>query len=97
MRKFSHLDWEQVIEVNLTSVFLLDQLAGQVMLEKRKGKIINIASLQSFIGGWRIPAYAAAKGGVARMTMTLANEWAARGVNVNAIAPGYMDTDMDQA
>ncbi len=90
-------DWADVIEVNLTSMFLLDQLAGQVMLPKGQGKIINIASLQSFIGGWRIPAYAAAKGGVARMTMTLANEWAARGVNVNAIAPGYMDTDMNEA
>jgi len=90
-------DWAEVIEVNLTSVFLLDQLAGRVMLDKGKGKIINIASLQSLIGGLRIPAYAAAKGGVVRMTMTLANEWASRGVNVNAIAPGYMDTDMNQA
>lgn len=90
-------DWEAVLEINLTSVFLLDQLAGRVMLAKEAGKIINIASLMSFIGGYTIPAYAAAKGGVARLTMTLSNEWAGRGVNVNAIAPGYMATDMNEA
>ena len=89
--------WDDVIEVNLTSMFLLDQLAGRVMLEKGYGKIINVGSLLSFIGGITVPAYAAAKGGVVRMTMTLSNEWAGRGVNVNAIAPGYMDTDMNEA
>jgi 2-deoxy-D-gluconate 3-dehydrogenase len=90
-------NWDAVLELNLTSMFMLDQLAGRVMLEKGYGKIINIASLQSFIGGITIPAYAAAKGGVARLTMALANEWAGRGVNVNAIAPGYMATDMNEA
>jgi 2-deoxy-D-gluconate 3-dehydrogenase len=90
-------DWDEVIEVNLSSMFLLDQLAGNVMLEKGYGKIINIASLLTFIGGITVPAYAAAKGGVGQLTMALSNEWAGRGVNVNAIAPGYMDTDMNEA
>lgn len=89
--------WDEVIEVNLSSVFMLDQLAGQVMLPKGSGKIINVASLLSFSGGFTVPAYAASKAGVARLTMSLANEWAGRGVNVNAIAPGYMDTDMNTA
>lgn len=89
--------WDFVLEVNLTSMFLLDQLAGQVMLAKGRGKIINIASLLSFSGGITVPAYAAAKGGVARLTMALSNEWASRGVNVNAIAPGYMNTEMNEA
>lgn len=89
--------WDEVLEVNLTSVFLLDQLAARVMLPKGKGKIINIASLLSFSGGITVPAYAAAKGGIAQLTKALSNEWAGRGVNVNAIAPGYMDTDMNTA
>jgi 2-deoxy-D-gluconate 3-dehydrogenase len=89
--------WDLVLEVNLTSMFLLDQLAGRVMLVQGRGKIINIASLLSFSGGITVPAYAATKGGVARLTMALSNEWAGRGVNVNAIAPGYMDTDMNVA
>jgi len=90
-------DWDAVLEVNLSSVFLLNQLAGRVMLEKGRGKIINVASLLSFIGGITVPAYAASKGGVAQLTKALSNEWAGRGVNVNAIAPGYMDTDMNEA
>lgn len=90
-------DWDAVLEVNLTSMFLLDQLAGRIMLAQGHGKIINVASLLSFIGGITVPAYAAAKGGVARLTMALSNEWAGRGVNVNAIAPGYMDTEMNTA
>ncbi|HKF46398.1 MAG TPA: SDR family oxidoreductase [Terracidiphilus sp.] len=84
--------WAQVLEVNLTSVFRLCQLAGRAMLERRAGKIINIASLLSFQGGIRVPAYAAAKGGVAQITKALANEWAGRNVQVNAIAPGYFRT-----
>ncbi len=88
-------DWDLVLEVNLTSMFLLNQLAGRVMLAKGKGKIINIASLLSFSGGITVPAYAAAKGGVAQLTKALSNEWAGRGVNVNAIAPGYMATEMN--
>jgi 2-deoxy-D-gluconate 3-dehydrogenase len=89
--------WQEVLEVNLTSVFLLNQLAGRVMLAKGRGKIINIASLLSFSGGLTVPAYAAAKGGVAQLTKALSNEWAKRGVNVNAIAPGYMATEMNEA
>ncbi len=90
-------DWDVVLEVNLTSMFLLNQLAGQIMLEQRHGKIINVASLLSYTGGVTVPAYAAAKGGVARLTMALSNEWAGRGINVNAIAPGYMHTEMNTA
>jgi len=85
--------WDQVIAVNLTAVFRLSQLAGTQMLTRGAGKIINIASLLSFQGGVNVPGYAAAKHGVAALTQSLANEWAARGVNVNAIAPGYMATD----
>jgi 2-deoxy-D-gluconate 3-dehydrogenase len=85
--------WMTVIQVNLNSVFRLSQLAGQKMLERRQGKIINIASLLSFQGGIRVPAYAASKGGVAQLTKALANEWAARNVQVNAIAPGYFRTE----
>jgi 2-dehydro-3-deoxy-D-gluconate 5-dehydrogenase len=86
-------DWEAVLTVHLTSTFRLAQLAGQHMLARGNGKIVNIASLLSFQGGITVPGYAAAKGGVAQLTKALANEWAARGVNVNAIAPGYMRTD----
>ena len=85
--------WMTVLQVNLNSVFRLCQLAGRSMLERRQGKIINIASLLSFQGGIHVPAYAASKGGVAQLTKALANEWAARNVQVNAIAPGYFRTD----
>jgi 2-deoxy-D-gluconate 3-dehydrogenase len=84
--------WERVLQVNLTSTFRLCQLAGREMLQRRRGKIINIASLLSFQGGSRVPAYAASKGGVAQMTKALANDWAGRNVQVNAIAPGYFRT-----
>jgi 2-dehydro-3-deoxy-D-gluconate 5-dehydrogenase len=90
---YSEEDWDLVIEVNLSSVFRLSQLAGKAMIERGRGKIINIASLLSFQGGVTVPAYAASKGGVAQLTKALANEWAGKGVNVNAIAPGYMRTD----
>ncbi|HMD31109.1 MAG TPA: 2-dehydro-3-deoxy-D-gluconate 5-dehydrogenase KduD [Candidatus Acidoferrales bacterium] len=90
-------DWARVLEVNLTSVFRLSQLAGRHMLKQGRGKIINVASLLSFQGGILVPGYAAAKGGVAQLTKALANEWAAKGVNVNAIAPGYMVTDNTEA
>ena len=86
--------WDEVLEINLTSVFEICQLAGRVMLKKGRGKIINIASMQSFNGGVNIPAYAASKGGVAILTKSLCNAWAGRGINVNAIAPGYFDTKM---
>ena len=85
--------WMKVVQVNLNSVFRLSQLAGRAMLEHGAGKIINIASLLSFQGGIRVPAYAASKGGVAQLTKALANEWAARNVQVNAIAPGYFRTE----
>jgi 2-deoxy-D-gluconate 3-dehydrogenase len=94
---YSEEDWATVMEVNLSSVFRLSQLAGRHMLEhtaeKHGGKIINIASLLAFQGGVNVPAYAASKGGVAQLTKALANEWARHGINVNAIAPGYMRTD----
>ena len=86
-------DWEKVLRINLTSAFAMSQLAGRIMLKKGYGKIINIASVVSFSGGYTVPAYAASKGGMAQMTKTFCNEWAGRGVNVNAIAPGYIDTD----
>jgi 2-deoxy-D-gluconate 3-dehydrogenase len=92
--EFPQNDWDELIAVNLTAVFQLSQLAGRDMLKRgAKGKILNIASLLSFQGGILVPAYAAAKGGVALLTKALANEWAAKGINVNAIAPGYMATD----
>ena len=86
-------DWSAVLETNLSSVFRLSQLAGKHMLAQGGGKIINIASLLTFQGGITVPSYAAAKGGVGQLTKALANEWASRGINVNAIAPGYMETD----
>jgi 2-dehydro-3-deoxy-D-gluconate 5-dehydrogenase len=90
--------WDELIAVNLTAVFHLSQLAARHMLEKGAGgKILNIASLLSFQGGILVPAYAAAKGGVAQLTKALANEWATKGINVNAIAPGYMATDITAA
>lgn len=90
-------EWDDVISINLNSVWILNQEAGKLMLKKGYGKIINVASMLSFFGGQTVPAYAAAKGGVAQLTKALTNDWAGRGVNVNAIAPGYMDTDMNTA
>jgi 2-deoxy-D-gluconate 3-dehydrogenase len=90
--------WEQVLQVNLTSVFQLSQLvARDVMAREATGKIVNIASLLSFQGGIRVPAYAASKGGVAQLTKALANEWAPKGIQVNAIAPGYFATSNTEA
>jgi len=88
-------DWDEVIEVNLTATFELCQLAGRIMVAQGSGKIVNIASVMSFQGGWRISSYAASKGGVSQLTMALANEWAPHGVNVNAIAPGYVKTALN--
>jgi len=91
--EYSDEDWDLLLEVNLSAVFRLARLAGKHMLEHGGGRIVNIASLLAFQGGIFVPAYAASKGGVAQLTKALANEWAARGVNVNAIAPGYIATD----
>jgi 2-deoxy-D-gluconate 3-dehydrogenase len=90
-------DWDHVLAVNLDAVWILAQQAGQVMLSSGGGKIINVASAQSFLGGVTIPAYAASKGGVAQLTKALSNDWASQGINVNAIAPGYMATEMTAA
>ena len=90
---YSAEDWAAVLETNLSSVFRLCQLAGRQMIEQGGGKIVNIASLLSFQGGITVPAYSASKGAVAILTKALANEWASKRVNVNAIAPGYMRTD----
>jgi 2-deoxy-D-gluconate 3-dehydrogenase len=95
-------DWQQVLQVNLTSVFQLSQLAARDMMprsqgQRSTGKIVNIASLLSFQGGIRVPAYAASKGGIAQLTKALANEWAAKGIQVNAIAPGYFATSNTEA
>ena len=95
--EFPMEDWDAVLEVNLTAPFELCQLAGREMLKEGYGKIINIASMQSFFGGFTIPAYASAKCGIALLTKALCNEWAGRGINVNAIAPGYMATEMNTA
>ncbi|MGB6132356.1 MAG: SDR family oxidoreductase [Acidobacteriaceae bacterium] len=89
--------WEQVLQVNLTSVFRLCQAAGQEMLKRGRGKIVNVASLLSFQGGVRVPAYAASKGGLLQITRALSNEWAGRNVQVNAIAPGYFRTTNTEA
>lgn len=90
-------EWDLVLNVNLNSVFVLCQEAGKLMLKKGYGKIINIASMVSWFGGQTVPAYTAAKGGVTQLTKELSNDWIARGVNVNAIAPGYMATEMNAA
>jgi 2-deoxy-D-gluconate 3-dehydrogenase len=89
--------WDRVLDVNLRVVFRLAQRFGGPMLERGEGAIVNLASLLSFQGGLNVAAYAASKGGVAQLTKALANEWAARGVRVNAVAPGYMATDMNEA
>ena len=87
-------EWDLVIEVNLSNAFRLCRAVGKHLLERqRPGKIINVASLLSFQGGITVPGYAAAKGGLVQLTKALANEWASHGINVNAIAPGYMQTD----
>jgi len=89
--------WDRVLDVNLRAVFQLCQIFGRPMLERGEGKIVNLASLLSFQGGATVPAYAASKGAVAQLTKALCNEWSSLGVNVNAVAPGYMATDMNTA
>ncbi len=91
--EFSEEYWDDVIHINLRALFFLSQAAGNVMVQQGSGKIINVASMLSFQGGILVPSYTAAKSAVAGLTRALANEWANKGINVNAIAPGYMATD----
>ena len=96
--EFPLKEWDFVMNVNLRSVFAMCQLAGRTFLKQKSGgKIINIASMLAFFGGYTVPAYAASKGGVAQITKALCNEWAEKGINVNALAPGYMATEMNTA
>lgn len=90
---FTEADWDAVVDTNLKSVFFLCQAAGRHMIERGAGKIINIASMLTFQGGIRVPSYTASKSGIGGLTKLLANEWAGKGVNVNAIAPGYIATN----
>lgn len=93
--EFSAHDWDEVLSVNLTAAFHLSQAAARHFVsEDRGGKIINIASMLSFQGGVHVPAYSASKSGLVGLTRALANEWAGRNINVNAIAPGYMETQV---
>lgn len=94
---FTEADWDDVIDTNLKSAFFLAQAAGRHMIAQGRGKIVNIASMLSFQGGIRVPSYTASKSGLAGITRLLACEWASKGVNVNAIAPGYMTTDNTEA
>ncbi len=91
---FPLADWQSIIELHLNATFELSQQAATGMLRHGRGKIINIGSVMSFEGGWHIPAYAAAKHGIAGLTKSLATAWSSRGINVNCIAPGYFETDM---
>lgn len=95
--EFDLVKWDSIISLMLTAVFELSQQAARVMERQGGGKIVNIASLASFQGGWTTPAYTAAKHGIAGLTKALANEWASKNINVNALAPGYFDTDMCSA
>ena len=90
---FSEKDWDDVMNVNIKSAFFMSQAAGRHFIANGGGKIINIASMLSFQGGIRVPSYTASKSGIAGISRLLANEWANRNINVNAIAPGYMATD----
>ncbi len=90
---FAEADWDDVLQINLKAAFFLSQAAARVMAAQGRGKIIQVASMLSFQGGINVPSYTAAKSGIAGITRALANEWARLGINVNAIAPGYMATD----
>jgi len=94
---FSEKDWDDIMAVNAKTVFFFSQAVARDMVKRKSGKIINIASLLSFQGGVFVPSYAASKGAVAQVTKALANEWASLGININAIAPGYMATDNTKA
>jgi 2-deoxy-D-gluconate 3-dehydrogenase len=94
---FSEKDWDDVLSINAKTVFFLSQAAARDMVKRSYGKIISIASLLAFQGGINVPSYAAAKGAVAQITKSMANEWASKGITINAIAPGYMSTNNTQA
>jgi 2-deoxy-D-gluconate 3-dehydrogenase len=94
---FSEKDWDDVMQINSKTVFFLTQAVAKDMIKRKEGKIINIASLLAFQGGIIVPSYAASKGAVAQITKALSNEWAPLGININAIAPGYMATNNTQA
>ena len=95
--EFSEKDWDDVINVNQKSLFFMCQAVGKEMIAQKKGKIVNVSSLLAFQGGITVPSYTASKSAVAGITKALANEWAPYGINVNAIAPGYMATEMTDA
>jgi 2-dehydro-3-deoxy-D-gluconate 5-dehydrogenase len=95
--EYSEPDWDTTLEIDLSATFVLCRAAGRLMLEKGRGKIINVGSILSFQGGVNVVSYAAAKHGIAGLTRALANEWAAKGVNVNAIAPGFFATELTEA
>ncbi len=97
MLQFSEQDWDAVMDTNLKTLFFLSQAAARHMVERGSGKIVNIASLLTFQGGIRVPSYAAAKSGVGGVTKAMANEFAAKGIQVNAIAPGYIATNNTEA
>ena len=94
---FSEQDWDDVLSINLTAAFIYSQQVARGMIAKKRGKIIHVASIMSQFGGITIPAYAASKGGLAQLTKALSNDWAAKGICVNAIAPGYIDTQLNTA
>jgi len=94
---FSEQDWDDVLSVNLTAAFIYSQQVARGMIAKKRGKIIHVSSIMSQFGGITIPAYAASKGGLSQLTKALSNDWAAKGICVNAIAPGYIDTQLNTA
>lgn len=94
---FPEKDWDLVMDINIKALFFMSQAVGRHMLKYGSGKIINIASLLSFQGGINAPAYAASKGAVAQVTKSMSNEWAEKGINVNGVAPGYLDTELNTA
>ncbi len=95
--EFPKKDWDFVVDINMNAVFYMCQKVGKLMIEQGYGKIVNLASLLSFQGGFTVPAYAASKGGVMQFSKSLANEWAGKGITINCIAPGYMATEMNTA
>jgi 2-dehydro-3-deoxy-D-gluconate 5-dehydrogenase len=92
--EFSEKDWDDTLEIDLTAVFVICQAAGRLMIQKGRGKIVNIGSILSFQGGINVVAYTSAKHAVTGLTKTLSNEWAKHGININAIAPGYISTEL---